>query len=162
MTGVPTTETSIDRNLEKKRLETEITILKGIHERATNDTKTTVKAADEAFGRLESLKNEAVELGSVIAGVSRETLEYIRFCEALIRETSEKTIKIMDWTKELDAIVIKGSENLEKTKIEAKRIHEMTVKENEDLSRKKNDLDVYHRRLKEHFEKHLPGHVITI
>ena len=158
---IPSTPTVLDKNREAKRLSDEIAALKSTHETVSRETRETVKGADAALERAKTIGKEIENLLIIRDQVARETSEFIASCRAILAEYG---VKMTEMTQ-MAALIEKGAETasheLERAKEGAKAVHESAVVEQADIQRKKDDLDIYHARLKAYFREHLPDqHII--
>lgn len=159
---VPSTPTAADRNQHKKDLESEITKLTNIRDTARRETGEYVNAAGHARETLKGLTDKITEITALIPDVSRETREFIAHCQAITAESGLKMTEMVAMTVLIEKAAGRAAEELTRAIEDAKVVHDNTVKELSTLQTQKDDLDIYHKRLKKHFEEHLPGQVINI
>ena len=159
---IPSTPTVLDKNRESKRLSEEIATLKSLHESVSRETKETVRGADAALERAKAIRGEIEGLMAIRDQVARETSEFIAFCGSILREYGVKMTEMTHMASLMEKEAETASHELERAKEGAKAVHESAVVEQADIQRKKDDLDIYHERLKAYFRKHLPDQNIIL
>ncbi len=157
-----TSPTTIDRNADKKKLEEEIVALKSTKDTADRETKVAIEAAEHARTTLGTLQTQITEILALIPNVSRETHEFIAHCTSIMQESGAKVREMVSMAIKIEEEACKGVKALTATKKEAEDIHTKAVAEEATMQRNREDLDIYHNRLKEHFAKHLPDQKIIL
>lgn len=159
---VPSTQTSADRNQEKKKHADEMAILNSQKEIATRDTKLVIEAADKASERLSEIAEKLEHTIMVVDTASRETSQFIAHCEAIMRETGSKVAEMVQMANKIEQRAAQAAKMLDNAEKESLIVHDNVVGELELLQIQRTDLDIYHYRLAEYFKKHLPDQEIKI
>lgn len=159
---VPSTQTSADRNLEKKRHADEMAGLNSQKETATRETKLAIESADKANVRLNEIVTKLDALAAIVDDASRETSDFITHCGAIIRETGGKVTEMVQMARKIEHGATQAVIILDKAKKEALLVHNNVVAELELIATQRTDLDIYYYRLKEYFKEHLPNQEIKI
>lgn len=159
---VPSTQTSADRNFEKKKHADEMAILNSQKETATRDTKLAIEAADKALERLSEIVGKLEHMATVVDTASRETSQFITHCGAVIRETGDKVAEMVQMARSIEHRAVQAVKTLDKVEKEALIVHNNVVAELELIAVQRTDLDIYYSRLNEYFKKYLPDQEIKI
>ncbi len=159
---VPTTEIRTDTTIEERKIADRISELKSKRDRAEIDTREAVIAADEALERLKMTRDEIELLRKAIDDGSCETLAFIADCQKMMDSSGTVVKEMVVMAKALMMLAENAAQELEETRRTSQAIHDQRVKEGEILERQREDLDIYHSRLKAYFEQYLPGQKIVI
>lgn len=162
MAGVPTTLTAFDKQEEVRKLHIEIARLTSTKDIADRAAKQARAAVETAKARADEIQDVLSELEASQAGAAAEIKEFV----ALMRDILQTVVVTMEGAAQqannlsaeverLCAEILKANETL-------KAIRESAAKEGEEISRKRDDLDIYHRRIVEAAKIHLPGKEIKI
>ena len=136
--------------------------LESAFEQAKTRADEATKYADSIDVRIAKLEEEAKDLEKVVIDGSRETIEFINKCRAILTDCEAKSQKMIDIVLSIEKTGEKATDTLMTTKAEIKTLHEANVKEGELMDRQRNDLDIYHDRLVAYFEKYLPDQKVII
>lgn len=160
--AVESTPTTEDRNKYKKDLESEITVLRATRETEERNAKAQVEAATKAREDLKALHAQIAEITALIPEVSHETRQFIAHCQAVIRESGAKMTEMVAMVVLIAKASDSASQELTRAKKEAASVHDTAVREEAVMQRQREDLDIYHERLKKHFAEHLPDQKIIL
>lgn len=155
-------EMMLARSQEKAKLLEDIRKLAPLREKAIEDTKKAVQDADTAQARLKTVIEATEAIMAIHADASRETLEFIGVCEALMRDCGAKLKEMAQWGEMIEKKAVECAQTLADTQERARVIHEIAVAEEATMQRNREDLDIYHSRLKAYFKEYLPDQQIIL
>lgn len=152
----------LQRSEERKIIAKELQLLQVTKDTAIQETKKIIEAADQSTQRLNDILLKIIQISSIHKNVSRETMDFIDNCNSHIQNVTIKIREMDDWSQAVTSQLKKSDEEVKLLEIKASNIHDSIVTEEAIMQQKRNDLDIYHARLKEYFKKYLPTQKIRI
>lgn len=162
MSAVPSTPTATDKWEEIRKLNLEIASLTGIKDRAKIAADGAQQAAEEARTRAATLEGKLKGLETAMAGASEEIREFVTYCRQTLQTALTAMEDVEKYAKAMQAKVDELVAEIEKQQKNLADLLEAIAKENAVMSDKRLDLDIYHRRIIEAAEKHLPGQKVVV
>lgn len=162
MIEIPVTITAVDRMKELKELAEKITALNSIREIAEREAKLKIDTADQATERLKKVQSDITELLKIFDKASKETSQFIQFCDKLIRESMEPMKQIVEFHVKLLEKCDEADKHLKRAEKAGMEIHNQVVKDMESMSTQARDMSIYRIRLENYFKEHLPDQKILL
>ena len=162
MTEIPVTVTATDRMKELKELAEKITSLKFVKEIAEREVKLKIYSADQATERLKKVESDMTELLKTFDTASKETEQFIQFCDKLIRESMEPMKQLVEFHVKLLEKCDEADRHLKRAEKAGMEIHDQVVKDMESMSTQARDLSIYRVRLENYYREHLPDQKILL
>lgn len=159
---VPATQTSADRNLEKKRHADEMSVLAAKKEVATRETEQAIEAATLASIRLGEISGKLAALEDTVSDASRETVEFLAHCCRILAQAGATVAEMGQMARTIEHRAAQAIENLAKAEKQAEIVHTTAVAEQARINTAMIDLDIYRSRVEEYFRKYLPDQEIKL
>lgn len=162
MAPVPTTPTATDKLEEVRKLNLEIAGLTSAKDTAARAAKTAQDAADSAKARAEGITAVLEALEASQAGTAAEVTSFVAEMRAILESVAAIMHEAAANARALEQRVGELCTEIEKQTAVLEEIRMASAKEGTEISRKRDDLNIWHRRILAAAEKHLPGVKIQI
>jgi len=162
MSTVPSTPTATDKWEEIRKLNLEIAALTDTRDRARRAAETTQLAVEEARQKASGLEGKIHGLETEKASAVREIKEFVSYCRTTIQAALSAMEEVEQYAKAMRGKVDGLGEEIERQEKNLADLLEAIAKENAVMSDKRLDLEIYHRRIIEAADKHLPGQKVVI
>lgn len=162
MTAIPTTPTATDKLEEVRKLNIEIAALNRVRDLARTVSGDAEKAVTEATKRAKEAEAHLATLEASMAGAGAEIGEFVAYCRGVLQAATDAMQELAKFAKEMDRRVGELVTAITESEAKLEELRKAFAKENETMSEKRLDLDIYHKRIVEAAEKHLPGQKVVI
>lgn len=147
MAEIKTTETLVDRQAAKKKLEGEITLLKQEEGHATRTRNEAVLAAEAMETRKSALIKDMEDLGAYFKETASFTHEFMAECLKTVKEGKENADRLIATLKEIGRQTEGEIKAFEKARKQKEEVMAEIGRERIVLDNHRHDLDIYKARV---------------